>query len=166
MAMKCPYCGRQTLDNAAFCSVCGSRIPPMYAQPPPAIQKPLSEDKKMHETLLVVAVIITVIVAIAGVFVAVESGLLSSSQFSQDIHYRASGFSTIYVDYWGYVYNQGSTDAVAILHLQVFDGDDWHTFHDNVGAIAAGGSRYVEDTITLTHGDANAITIRCSITKG
>ena len=167
MAMKCPSCGRETQNDAAFCAVCGSRISRTYAQIAPAIQRPPNEAKKRHEMLLVVAVIIIVIVAIVAVIAAVDLGLFSGSQFSADLHYTASqGYPGIYVDVWGYVYNNGITDAVAILHLRIFDGSDWHSYEENVGAIASEGHRYIELSITLPHGDADAVTIRHSFTAG
>ena len=160
MAMKCPKCGRETPNDVGFCAVCGSPVGVAYAQAQNAMQKPLRKKKRASTALIVV--IVVVIVAIVG-FVALF-GSLSSSPFTADLQYEVLTFG---VEVNGRIYNHGSSDAVAILHLRIFDGTDWHEYDVNAGLVPANGFKYITYTATgLDTSDYNSVNVQYSVSRG
>ena len=162
MAMKCPKCGREVLDNGSYCAVCGSPVGIAYAQAQYAIQKP-SQEKKGTSTALIVVVVV-VIVAIVGIVVGSMFISSSSSPFTADLQYEVLTFG---VEVNGRIYNHGSSDAVAILHLRIFDGTDWHEYDVNAGLVPANGFKYITYTATgLDTSDYNSVNVQYSVSRG
>jgi len=161
MAIRCPRCGREVPDSVSYCAVCGSPVGEAYARAQYAMQKPLRE-KKGTCTALVVVIVVVILAIVGGVVLFMFQA--SSSPFTADLRWQVLTYG---VEVYGRIYNHGSSDAVAILHLRIFDGTDWHKYDVSVGLVPANGFKFIRYTATgLDTSDYDSVNVQYSVSRG
>ena len=66
---------------------------------------------------------------------------------------------------WGEIFNYGSRNCLATLHLEIFDGYSWHQYTELLGLIRGDGdSVYFSEVYYFSQLDADAVEVEYSLT--
>lgn len=138
MAMKCPNCGTENVDQARFCQSCARPLGPAYSQPQAYIASQPSQTSKAGLSGLKLAILIVVIIALLLAPIIIYTAPLSKIK----VIVSHSEYSSIGVDIYidgtlkGSVgINPGTTivgiwSVTAGTHTVQIDRGDWY-FVDN-----------------------------------
>ena len=66
----------------------------------------------------------------------------------------------------GTIHNNRTENMVAIVHIWVFDGNNWRTFTENAGTVPAGGKIGFYWSQGLGKVDDNAVVVRYTVSRG
>lgn len=85
--MKCPNCNAENSEGAKFCKKCGTPLEKTVVSHEKMINS-MSNEKKSDHTKIIIAVLIVVVVALAGAFIYLQG--FNSDSHSQDAQSNAS----------------------------------------------------------------------------
>ncbi|MBU0685636.1 MAG: hypothetical protein ABIE25_05605 [Thermoplasmatota archaeon] len=112
---------------------------------------------------VILAIVAFVIVAlVVGVYFA-STNIGHPSRFTATIEYEAGSDR---VDVWGRIYNNRSSDAVAIVLFSIFDGASWHQYDFNAGLVHGNSFTYFRWVAPLHVVDPNSVNVQFRIIEG
>lgn len=154
--MKCPNCESEEPDYVIYCGKCGGSM----KESEQSAGGPEKDDSSAQ--------------------MAPSSPMTEKSDESPETSSYLTGDLEDVVAWWadpgsdgqagvsleGTIQNIGTEDMVAIVHIRVFDGNNWRNFTANAGVVPAGGQVDFGWDQGLGQVDDNAVRVEYDISRG
>ena len=157
--MKCPNCGAEEPDYAVYCGKCAESM----KESGQSTGSPEKSEKNESLTQMAPLIVMT-----DKNDESSETSPYLTAELQDSVSWWADPGSDgqAGVSLEGTIYNSGTENMVAIVHIRIFDGKSWRSYTENAGIVPAGGEVGFYWDQGLGQIDENAVMIEYVISKG